>query len=168
MADADFARVLVSNTITRPANTTAYTSGDIVANDTTAASVTPFSFDAASIVPSSNIVRVDRIRLYKSGTSTTNASFRVHLYRSAPASIANGDNGAWSTSFAGYVGAFDVTCDRAFTDGAEGAGVPLTGSAVLCALPAGVTTLYALVEARAGYTPTSGETFTLRAEAYRF
>ena len=162
-----FCDILTSNTITRPADTTAYASGDLVANSTTAGSVTPFSFTNAVRFPGGS-VRVERCRIQKSGSSTTNASFRVHIYSGTPASIANGDNGAWSTSIAGYIGAFDVTLDRAFTNGAEGAGLTLTSTPMTCKTVGSAITLYALIEARGVYTPASAETFTILLEAYRF
>jgi hypothetical protein len=162
-----FCDILTSNTITRPADTTAYASGDLVANSTTAGSVTPFSFTNAVRFPGGS-VRVERCRIQKSGTSTTNAAFRVHIYSGTPASIANGDNGAWSTSIVGYVGAFDVTLDRAFTNGAEGAGLTLTSTPMTCKTVGSAITLYALIEARGAYTPASAETFTILLEAYRF
>ena len=155
------AAVITSNTITRPADVLAYTSGDLVANSITAGSVTPFSF--AEAVPSfSGVSRISRIRLRKSGTSLTGATFRVHLYRSTVA-LSNGDNGAWLTPIANYIGAVELTTDRAFTDGAEGAGIPLIGTSITYTIPTG-TTLFALLEARGAYTPISGETFTLLAE----
>jgi hypothetical protein len=164
----DYAAVLTSNTITRPADTTAYSSGDLVANSTTAGSVTAFSFTNAARVAAGSL-RIDRVRLYKSGTSAANASFRVHLYNANPSGIANGDNGAWLTSIAGYIGAFDLSSAnaRTFSDGVELAGIPMVGSSILTQLASG-TTLYALIEARGAYTPVSAETFTLRAEVYRF
>jgi hypothetical protein len=164
----DYAAVLTSNTLTRPADTTAYASGDLVANSTTAGSVTAFSFTNAARVAAGSL-RIDRVRLYKSGTSAANASFRVHLYNANPSGIANGDNGAWLTSIAGYIGAFDFSAAnaRVFSNGIEIAGLPLIGSAVVAQLPSG-TTLFALLEARGAYTPVSGETFSIRAEVYRF
>lgn len=162
-----FCDILTSNVITRPADTTAYASGDLVANSTTAGSVTPFSFTNAVRFPGGS-VRIERCRIQKSGTSTTNASFRVHIYSATPASIANGDNGAWSTSIAGYIGAFDVTLDRAFTNGAEGAGLTLTNTPMTCKPSGSAIALFALVEARGAYTPASAETFTVLLEAYRF
>jgi hypothetical protein len=104
---------------------------------------------------------VRRITLRKSGTSLTSASFRVHLYNATSITCANGDNGAWSTDkVANYIGSFDVTMDRAFTDGACGLGAPNNGSEV------NFTTqnIYALVEARAVYTPGNAEVFTIIAE----
>lgn len=144
--------------VTRPADTTAYASGDLVANSTTAGSVEPLTFAATSGsgVPG----QVRRVRLSKSGTSTTNASFRLHLYNAEP-TPANGDNGAWSTDAAGnYLGSVDVTVDKAFTDGAAGfATAELNFRAA-----AGATTLYGLIEARGAYTPASAEVFTAALE----
>jgi hypothetical protein len=111
------------------------------------------------------------VKLETSGTSTTNASFRVHFYSSDPSAssgIANGDNGAWSTNKAGYLGAVDVTIDKAFADGAAGHGTPNTGSEISFVVSGGATkqVLYGLIEARAAYTPTSGETITVTPELY--
>ncbi|MGE4119858.1 MAG: hypothetical protein AB7F29_18475, partial [Candidatus Nitrosocosmicus sp.] len=112
----------------------------------------------------STIIR--RVKLYKSGTSTTNASFRVHIFKASPSTVTNGDNGAFSVSgVADYCGALDVTIDRAFTDGACGFGVPVAGSELMVRLGGVANTLYALIEARAAYTPASAEVFTLALEA---
>lgn len=162
--EAGFGAVASAN-FTRPSDTTAYASGDLVANSTTAGSVTPLTFTSA-VRAAGGVTRVERIRLRKSGTSTTNASFRVHLYSSSP-TAANGDNGAFSTAVSNYIGAVDVVIDRAFSDGAAGAGVPLVGSAMTFTIPSG-TSLFGLIEARAAYTPASGEVFTAIAELYRF
>lgn len=151
----------LSNSFTRPANTTAYASGDLVANNTTAGSVTPISIGGLAYNDQgSSIIR--RVKLAKSGTSTTSASFRVHLYKSSP-TVANGDNSAFSTDkVADYIGACDVTIGQAFTDGACGFGVPNTGSEFMVRLAGGSSQIvYALLEARAAYTPSSGEVFTL-------
>lgn len=149
-----------SATITRPANTTAYASGDLVANSATAGSVAYGTLTIARKAAGS--AGINRVRLSKSNVSLTNAQFRVHLYRSAP-TFANGDNGAWSTNgVANYLGYVDVTMDMAFTDGAFGAAVFPAQLAVK--LASGTTIAWAL-EARAAYTPASAETFTLELEA---
>lgn len=154
----------LSASFTRPADTTAYASGDLVANSTTAGSVSAMEIRGLAINnQASTIIR--RIKLAKSGTSTTNASFRVHLFRAAPATVTNGDNGALSVSgVADYLGATDVTMDRAFTDGACGLAVPIVGSEFMVRFPGSNTngqSLFALLEARAAYTPSSAEVFTL-------
>lgn len=151
----------MSGSFTRPADTTAYAIGDLVANSTTAGSVAAVEIGHVSNAPAgASMLR--RVTLRKSGTSVTSASFRIHLYRVSGITCANGDNGAWSTNkVADYIGAFDVTIDRAFTDGAFGAAVPLVGSEFLVRLGPAVKSLYALVEARGAYTPASAEVFTI-------
>lgn len=149
-----------SDTFTRPADTTAYASGDLVANSTTSGSVLPLTFNVARNTGGSLMVR--RARLRKSGAGITNASFRLHLFRAAPATVTNGDNGAFSVSgVADYLGAIDITVDRAFTDGASGHGVPVVGSDICVKLGAGVSTIRGLLEARGAYTPGSAEVFAV-------
>lgn len=153
--------ILASASFTRPADTTAYASGDLVANSTTAGSVAAMQFTVARIAAGSGMIRRARIR--KTGTSITNAQFRLHLYSAAP-TASNGDNGAWLTdNAANYLGSFDVTLDKAFTDGAAGNGVPVSGSEINFALASGQK-VYGLLEARGAYTPASGETFTVSLE----
>lgn len=148
-------------TFTRPADTTAYASGDLVANSTTAGSVTPMSFAIGRFAGGSGMIRRARIR--KSGTSVTNASFRIHLYNVSP-TPSNGDNGAWLTNqAANYMGAIDVSVNTAFTDGAAGNGVPNIGSEINFAISSG-TTVFGLLAATAAYTPASGESFSVELE----
>lgn len=146
-----------SASFTRPADTTAYASGDLVANSTTAGSVAPLSFDGIW----SNRFSIKRVRLTKSGTTATNGQFRVHFYGASP-TCANGDNGAWSTDQAAkYYGSIDVTV-AAFTDGCAGVGAATAGAELNVQLPtANGHTVYALLEARAAYTPANAEVFTL-------
>ena len=147
---------------TRPGNTTAYASGQLVANSATAGSVTPMSFTVGgNSMPGQ--FRLSRIRLFKSGTSSTNAQFRLHLYSVAP-TVANGDGGAWSTNQAAtYLGSIDVTGMKAFTDGCADVGDDAAGSEHWIRLAAG-TTFYGLIEARAAYTPAASEQFTVTLE----
>ena len=150
-----------SATFTRPADTTAYASGDLVANSTTPGSVTPMEFTVARGELGSGMIRRARIR--KSDTGITNANFRLHLYNTSP-TPSNGDNGAWlSNKSADYVGAIDITVDRVFTDGAAGNGVPISGAEINFRLPSGPN-IYGLLEARGAYTPASAESFTVELE----
>jgi hypothetical protein len=150
----------ITGSFTRPSDTTAYASGDLVANSTTAGSVVATELRAVGQYPGgASIVRRAVVR--KSGTSTTNAAFRLHLYRGSTITAANGDNGAWSTNqVANYLGYLDVTAMVAFTDGAYGSGVPGFGSEIMVRLASGQS-VYALLEARGAYTPASAEVFTI-------
>ncbi len=143
---------------TRPADTTAYAIGDLIANSTTAGSVAPMQFTVAREAAGSCMIR--RVKITTSNASALNAQKRLHLYSAAPTPV-NGDNGVFSTNGAAtYLGAFDVTMDRAFTDGATGFGVPVVGSDVLVKLSSGQI-VYGLLEARSAITPASGSTITV-------
>jgi hypothetical protein len=155
---------VVSGNFTRPADTTAYASGDLVANNTTAGSVTPITLAVSRVANSTVLIR--KVRLKKSTTSTTNASFRIHFYSASP-TCTNGDNGAWLTTESTYIGACDVTVDKVFSDASKGNGVPMTGTEMI-AVPASATqNIFALIEARAAYTPGNAEVFTLSVECLR-
>lgn len=147
-----------SASVTRPADTVAYASGDLLANSTTAGSVVPLSFQV-NRGPGLH-VRVRRVRINKTGTSVTNAAYRVHLFKGSP-TPANGDNGAFSTDNAAtYVGQVDVTVAQAFTDGAWGAAT----TEINFAPAANGSTIYGMIEVRGAYTPISGEVFTVTLE----
>ncbi len=147
-----------SANFTRPADTTAYAVGDLVANNTTAGSVTPMSFTAASV--SGGTFSALKVRLKKTGTSITNAAFKLHLYTTSP-TVTNGDNGAFlSNQAATWLGSFDITSMTVFSDGAAGNGVATVGSAISVILASGQI-IYGLLEARGAYTPISGEVFTV-------
>jgi hypothetical protein len=151
-----------SANFTRPADTTAYASGDLVANSTTAGSVVAMTLAIPTIAEGCGIIR--RVKLHKSGTGVTNAAFRAHFYKVAPTTVTNGDNAAFSTNgVANYMGAVDVTVTRVFTDGSAGFGVPLTGNEMSFKLASG-DSVFVLLEARGAYTPASAEVFTVTLE----
>lgn len=150
---------------TRPADTNAYSIGDLVANSTTAASVVAMQFDVG---PCTGIGKIPRARVYTSNTALTNAQFRLHLYASAP-TAANGDNGAWSTTTSGWYGSLSnaAALKYAFSDGAG----DVMAADVLPAVEFNqsnsgntVPVLYGLLQVLAAYTPTSAEIFTLTLE----
>jgi len=163
--------VVLSASFTRPADTIAYAAGDLAANSTTAGSVVPLSF-ASAVRVAGDCLRVERIRIEKTSTSLTNASFRVHLFEASP-SVTVGDNGVFNSSgtlatgtILSHAGSAPITMVWAGTDGAIGIGLPTTGSG-MTVRPSSGTTIYALVEVTAAYTPVSGETFTVILEGYR-
>lgn len=152
---------IVSASVTRPNDANAYVAGDLIANSTTAGSVTPMSFAVERTTGLGAMIR--RIRFRKSQALLTNAAFRLHLYNSSP-TVSNGDNAAWLTNnVAGYIGSIDFVCDRLFTDGAFANGIPNIGSEVN--VVAG--TVFGLLEARGNYACTNNEVFTVTLEMVR-
>lgn len=161
-------RAISATQFARPANTTAYSVGDLVADSATAGSVTAVAIPSA-VRAAGECIRIERVTLKKSGTSLTNANFRVYICSAFP-TLSVGDNAIFNTAGAlgisnmdAVLGYFDLTMDRSATAGARGSGTPSLGAA-LTAKPASGTTLYALIEATTAYTPTSGETWDLTIE----
>jgi len=148
-AEADFSR---------PANTTAYASGDLIAQSETAGACSAMQFTLPTARAGN--FRIARCRIRKSGTSTTNASFRVHFMTSAPV-FTNGDNSAIvMDNPADYLGYIDVVINLAFASDAAGWGGALLNTEPMADLRGG-SSVYAVIEARGSYTPESGETFSL-------
>jgi len=156
-------RKIASASFNRPANVTAYADGDLVANNVTAGQVVAAAIAVARIPGGKGAVK--RLRLAKSGTDVTNASFKVHLFTQAP-TVANGDNGAFGVTNGlarGYLGSVSVTVDRALGDGAFGA----ADCDIMFDAAANSSNLFALVAAAGAYTPASAETFTVTLEVER-
>lgn len=150
--------IVASDSFARPADTTAYAVGDLVANNVTAASVVALQPTVARVAGGTGVIR--RIRLSTSHTGLAGTeTFRVHLFRTAPTPV-NGDNGPFSVNGIGAValGRFDVTLDHVYSDGSIG----FAATDVIFA--AAAQKIFALIEARVAYTPVSAETFTLSAE----
>lgn len=150
--------------MTRPADTTAYTVGDLIANSVTAGSVAALSFAAARINAGSGMIV--GARLQKSATSVTNAAFRLHLFTTVPTFTSAGDNSAISSVVQGaaknYLGYIDIPSMIQFQDCAWGTGAPDNSqAAVPFVAGAGVTTVFGVLEARGAYTPASAETWNV-------
>lgn len=157
--------VVPSANFTRPSNATQYAIGDLVANNTAAASVVAMSWTVPLPDSSKNGYAgfyVAGVRLHKSDHDLTSASFRVHLYSATPTFTSAGDNGVFSTVVAtgnaNWLGSFDGTCVAAHADGDSCICVPTEG--VIPPQLIGGATVYGLIEALATYTPASAEVFT--------
>lgn len=152
--------VVTSQTITRPADTTAYAAGDLIANSTTAGSVTPFRFYIPRglgknlVIKGAKIVKSDQ-------TDVANSAIDIWVFTSSP-TVANGDNGALSADLvtAGYIGQVSVGAMLAGTDDAIGV-VSLADSAWLYNYLGAADSLYGLLEATAAYSPANAETFAV-------
>lgn len=160
-----FAAVLAAS-FTRPNDGNIYASGDLVANSTSAGSVVPLAFTNATVAAgTAALLRAVRIR--KSGTGTTGATFRLHLFSTSPTSSA-GDNAAFATTgSANMIARFEIEVSQAYADGANGRGKSIQGDDVEFVIPAG-DILYGLLEARGAYTPAANETFEIVLELLRF
>lgn len=136
-----------TSTFVRPADTTQYAAGDLVANSTTAGSVTPLSF----VSPKGQPHYIKSVSLYHTDQDATGSTFRVWFLSSSP-TVTNGDNGALAGIDAATVlGTVAITADQNCGDTYGIAAAPV-GMAVS-------GTVYAVIEATGTYTPASAETF---------
>lgn len=142
-----------SASFTRPSNTTAYAAGDLVANNTTAGSVTPMTFT----FPSGRPLYLTHLKLRKTQDTLTSATFRLWLMTASP-TVTNGDNGAIAGTFLSTLMCEPIQIDALATltgGGAIGSSLFTPG---LIALP---PIAYGLLEATAAYSPASAEVFTV-------
>lgn len=147
----------VSDSFTRPSDTTAYADNDLVANSTTAGSVVPLSFNVGR-----GGLKIVGARIQKSDESdVANATFTLHLFGSSP-TVANGDNGAISHSLSDKFGSISFAIMTAATD--EGYSIANGGDSIL---PDGLHwytangRIYGLIQAEAAYSPASAEVFAV-------
>lgn len=153
--------VLAAGTMTRPSDTNGYIAGDGVTTATSSASAMSVT-GAARVSAGSGVIFGGRAS--KSTTGTSAASFRIWLYQGTPTAIPN-DNAAFTAAVhADYLtligtASFDFANGIVGSDGVE---VPITldRSPMAFKLASG-TSLTVIWEARASYSPSSGEIFRL-------
>jgi hypothetical protein len=148
-------RLLTAATFTRPNDTTTYASGDLVANNTTAASVAAMTFATPSF---GRDTLIRRCKISKSAGPVANGSFRAHFFSGTVTVTTNGDNAAFTpTSMALYLGFIDVNMSSPLS----GWGFATDDGAVVWTPQASTDFLNCLLEARAAYVPTANEIFTV-------
>jgi hypothetical protein len=152
MSDDNSRPFIIPATFTTPAGTTAYASGDLIANSGTAGLVRPLSFQLVRGVWAPGFVRKAHVKTADTGAAS--ASIRLHLYRLQP-TPSNGDNAAWLTTESHWLGSLTGTLDKTFTDYVKGELVPDNGSEVFVAAnqAANDVMIYGLLEARGAFTP---------------
>jgi hypothetical protein len=154
-----------TSTLALPSTATAYSSGQLIANSATAASVSAPSFAIQS--PGSAII--PRVRLSTNDATATawgGASIQVDLWSAAPTFV-NGDRGAWSlaSGAAAHLGAYSCTMSAEYGDGAYAECAPAVGTVSVPKLASG-TAIYWTLQAVSGSGVTgASKVFTLTAEA---
>ncbi len=158
------ATMYVGSGITRPSGTTAYALGQMILNNATAGSVTLQSMRVSSAA--NKVFTVVGGGMMISGTVTTNALFRVHLFNALP-TMTNGDTGAFQggmTMASGgvpiYLGSYDVNLMQGGSDVAVGYGFTTNGNPITATPVSGQNYVYYIIEARQAFTPITNEVFT--------
>lgn len=147
--------------LTRPANTTAYTAGDVVSNSASATTLLSFPNFARVNAGSGYIVGARLVTDKKSITPR----FRVHLYNAGNPTVA-ADNAAFDSRYADAakrIGWFDLpamTTGTDTTNSTESASQDMTLRIPFIAA-AGTRDIYAVLEILDAFTPSSGQKFLL-------
>jgi len=149
-------RIGTAAALTRPADTTAYAAGDAVGT----ASTSNLTLSNATRNNAGG-GRILAVRLFKSGTTVTNATFTVLFFNTAPTAVA--DNAAFNLLYAEqayYIGEVALS-----TMTARGTGGGYAFSSISAPIwfqaASGSKSLIAVITAAAAYTPASAETFQL-------
>ncbi len=151
-------------TFTRPANTTAYTAGDVIgiADSGTPANAGSAIHELTGAASSGAFVLVQSIQLIINLTAVPSGmtGFRVHLYSSSPTAIL--DNAAYtftSSDRSAWQDTFDLPTPAV-------RGSMLRAQAYyqggILKLASASSSLFAIIETSGGYTPASGTAYTLR------
>jgi len=158
-------KTTVAASYTRPADTTAYATGDVVCNSTTAPVVLTFTGMARANAGTGRIVGA---RLISDSAAGTKGDFELHLFDLSTVTIQN-DNAAWAPTDAhmlnevgpiAFGSAPYVGSGNEIYRLSEGAGgLPL---AFKCA--AADANLYGILVVRSAYTPANAGVITIELE----
>ena len=153
--------------ITRPNNTTAYAAGQLLANSTTAGSVTPFVFTHDSVVQP---VQVSRFIMRSSNDTVTNKNYQLYIFSRSP-TVTNGDGAAFAVTGPNGTdnlgGVYGSTAAVNTGGGSINYFYPLAADGTFANgwIPqAFQLPFFALIKVSAAYTPTAQETFDISAE----
>ena len=155
-------------TLTRPANTTAYSANDSISDNATAGSVT--ALVSGNISDTNNDpIFISDIHINSTDTGLAGKKIRAYLYNSDPTAstgVGGGDNAAFSNKKAGYLGSFMGWMETGFSDGTVGRLVPTfnetnntqAGGFIVVPPVSGARTLYIQYQAVEAFTPSANST----------
>lgn len=160
------------STLTRPANTTAYTALDSISDNATAGSVTALSASVSDT--NDDPLTVTEILVSSTDTGLAGKRVRAYLFNSDPTAstgVGGGDNAAYSQKKAGYIGSFSGVLETGFSDGTVGRLVPSYADGAAASTPnaaaggfvvskpaTGAKTLWIQYQAVDGFTPSANST----------
>jgi hypothetical protein len=160
------------STLTRPANTTAYSGGDSISDNATAASVTALSATVSDV--NDDPIFISEILISSTDTGLAGKRIRAYLFNADPTAntgVGGGDNAAYSQKRAGYIGSCSGVLESGFSDGTVGRLVPsfadgaaagsahaMAGGFVVTKPTSGAKTLFIQYQAVDAFTPSANST----------
>lgn len=152
---------------TRPANTTAYSAGQALCTSTSSV-CTALSFAVGRAANGTGIIH--GVKLMKSGTSATNASFTVELYNATPTLTGIHDASTYSPAWADratYLGYATCSSPVANGDNAQFNCQLSNPNGTMAFVSDSASSIYAVIQVNAAYTPASGEVFQVTISVLR-
>jgi hypothetical protein len=159
-------------TLTRPANTTAYSAADSISDNATAGSVTALTATVSDT--NDDLLFLSDILVSSTDTGLAGKRIRAYLYNSDPTAstgVGAGDNAAFSNKKAGYIGSMSGVMESGFSDGSVGRLVPSFNDGAASGTPnaaasgfivtkpvSGAKTLFVQYQAVDGFTPSANST----------
>lgn len=164
---SNLAFVAAFTTLTRPANTTAYTAADSISDNATAGSVTALSATIADV--NDDPIFISDIIVKSTDTGLAGKKVRAYLFNADPTAstgVGAGDNVAYSQKMNGYIGSFMGWMETGFSDGTVGRLVPCfnetnftqAGGFVVAKPTSGAKTLFIQYQAVEAFTPSANST----------
>jgi hypothetical protein len=158
--------------LTRPADTTAYTIGDVITNSTSAPTLftlLPTTSSYGSTTSSNGTGYITKIRVFSDNVnvSTASAIFRLHLYHSTV--TATNDNAPMAVLYANRDKKIGVVDTIAFRTG-TGSNTGAYTHNIIDRLPFTINNfstypIYCVIETLTGFTPASGQKFWVEVTA---
>ena len=153
----------ISASFTRPANTTAYASGDVVCNSTSAP--TPMVFSRATVTQGPKFSTIRQVVVVDSANQTTKLTGELWLFDTTVA--LDNDNDAFTPTdaeLATLIGVVELGTPFVgdATSGADGNAVYVKSVSIPIETKAADNAIYGVLIARNSYTPVSAESFTVR------
>lgn len=154
-----------TSTLTMPAATTAYTAGQLIANNATAGSVVVPSF---AIANAAGAALIPRLRLATNDSTSTAwgaQTVQVDLWSAAP-TFTNGDRGAFlpATGTGTHYGSYSCTISAEYGDGAFSECIPLVGNFSLVKIASGTSIFWTLQAISGSGVTGASKVWTLTAE----
>lgn len=164
---SNLAFVATFSTLTRPANTTAYTAADSISDNATAGSVTALSATVSDV--NDDPIFISDILVQSTDTGLAGKKLRAYLFNADPTAstgVGAGDNATYSQKMNGYIGSFMGWMETGFSDGTVGRLVPCfnetnftqAGGYVVAKPTSGAKTLYIQYQAVEAFTPSANST----------
>jgi hypothetical protein len=154
-----------TSTLTLTSTTTAYTAGQLIANNATAGSITVPSF---AIANSAGGAMIPRLRLSTNDATSTawgGKSIQVDLWTAAP-TFSTGDRTTFTpaTGTASHLGSYSCTMSAEYGDGAYAECAPNVGSFVLPKLGSGTAIYWTLIAVTGSGVTGASKVWTVTAE----